>query len=599
MPGNAGMVFGADVDAAAAKRAAEAQRKAAYRAELEQQMQAAASRKAAQKQAEKDFDARQEREAGLMWGNARGGGGDPLRDDAGNAISDLNQVRHLKNKPSFNAAPAGPPPAYEAALPPSNNPRAPPSMPQGPPQAGVAAPSSQQPIGNFRSDNAYMLPSEIDARQNARRKMQEELQEQIEQKRLAKEQEKQREKDEERKEMERLQREQEELRAAYEAEAIDKKAKAAEEAENMRKLAEEAYIKAQARKASRRSDTGSQGGDDDGPPFHDDDRDGVGEPQPSAQPKPRGRRPSSGGGYGKPMAAAGRPPSSRSGRTAVEIARLKEEIGLQTLQMQVSVEQQMREAALRQEEQMRDLKKRADAAEAEVADIKKVVKRSASYGRRASPDLGQHGQRRRWGDRDNGWQQPLAAPSESQDYFEFGESISGRYNSAPRQPRRSDPAGASINLNMSLAGDSRLIFPGDTFRPISQQNSEVSLSRMKPLPLNKRPASGGRGIPPPSPLIAHRSQSAGQRPRSRLGTPVDVDGLLAKNVDRSKLLDEYNERAQFQEDDSGVIGSNNSDSLDDLLQKFVELERPPAGPLATAKRFSEMSMSMAGESEWI
>jgi len=99
-------------------------------------------------------------------------------------------------------------------------------------------------------------------------------------------------------------------------------------------------------------------------------------------------------------------------------------------------------------------------------------------------------------------------------------------------------------------------------------------------------------------LITGRSQSAG-RPRSRLGTPVDVEGLLAKNEHRAKFLDELDHRSQ-QEEDSGLIDGGNSDSLDDLLQKFVELERPSAGPLAAVKGgYSEMSISLAGDSEWI
>lgn len=52
-----------------------------------------------------------------MWGNRGGGGGDPLRDDAGNVISDLNKVRHYThtNRPGGAGKRAGAPPPPEEA----------------------------------------------------------------------------------------------------------------------------------------------------------------------------------------------------------------------------------------------------------------------------------------------------------------------------------------------------------------------------------------------------------------------------------------------------------------------------------------------------
>lgn len=55
-----------------------------------------------------------------------------------------------------------------------------------------------QPIGNFRSDNAYMLPHELEAKARQRKQMQDALQQQIEEKRRKKEEETRREKEEER-----------------------------------------------------------------------------------------------------------------------------------------------------------------------------------------------------------------------------------------------------------------------------------------------------------------------------------------------------------------------------------------------------------------
>jgi hypothetical protein len=54
-----------------------------------------------------------------------------------------------------------------------------------------------KPLGNFRSDHAYMLPSEMEARARKQRQMQEALQEQIDAKKRVKEEQKRREQEEE------------------------------------------------------------------------------------------------------------------------------------------------------------------------------------------------------------------------------------------------------------------------------------------------------------------------------------------------------------------------------------------------------------------
>jgi hypothetical protein len=104
------MVFGAGPSQSFIQRGVANQRKAAYRHELEEQMRAAAERKAREKQTEKEIEERQEREAmeagfHVGFSNARGGGGAPLKDDAGNVITDLNQRKARNNFPALGPGP--------------------------------------------------------------------------------------------------------------------------------------------------------------------------------------------------------------------------------------------------------------------------------------------------------------------------------------------------------------------------------------------------------------------------------------------------------------------------------------------------------------
>lgn len=137
----AGMVFGAarGDHQAHAQRDGAVQRKAAYRAELEEQMRMVADRKAREKAAAKAADERQEEEARaagfhMGFGNARGGGGAPHRDDAGNVISNLNR-NISRNKGCDPNAPLAPPRRDYPAEPPRERAGAP------PPSSVIAQPS--------------------------------------------------------------------------------------------------------------------------------------------------------------------------------------------------------------------------------------------------------------------------------------------------------------------------------------------------------------------------------------------------------------------------------------------------------------------------
>lgn len=51
--------------------------------------------------------------------------------------------------------------------------------------------------------------------------------------------------------------------------------------------------------------------------------------------------------------------------------------------------------------------------------------------------------------------------------------------------------------------------------------------------------------------------------------------------------------------DVGPISPAQSDALDDLLLKFVELDKPAASGPAAAVLNSSIDMSLRGDSEWI
>jgi len=599
------------------------QRKAAYRAELEEQMRMVADRKAREKAAAKAADERQEEEARaagfhMGFGNARGGGGAPHRDDAGNVISNLNR-NISRNKGCDPNAPLAPPRRDYPAEPPRERAGAP------PPSSVIAQPSETKPkpLGNFRSDHAYMLPSEMEARARKQREMQDALQEQINAKKRAKEEERRREEEADMRELERLAREQEELKAAFERESEGKKAKAAAEADEMRRLAEEAYVKAKAKQPARRA---SSAGDRHSrppsarmdspaqpPPYMQDDG-GPPYPPPEAHayhgPPGDGRHPPHSPPYPPPPEAhhaayhgpppgmrgqppredhryydAHRPPTGGSGRTATEMARLREEIAAQQAEMKRAVERQMHGLTKQQEREIDDLRRRAEAAEAEMAEMRRSFYQQQApfpsgppYGRRASAG------RRQWGDESSGGGFDMELPQHVPTVA--APASAAGYAASPQLQQLRD-SGDSVDLDASLAGDSRLIFPGG---PPSRGGPapggsirDLSISSLKPLPSKPAaaPQKPGAGAPP-------GRASGVARPRSRLGTPVDVDGVLAKAQDRTRMLDVLQENA------AAGRGAN-SDALDDLLIKFVELEQ--AGEAAVNK--SDMSISMAGDSEWI
>ena len=75
------------------QRAAVARKKAEYQAALQQQIREKAERKEREKRETAQREAREEAEAASYnpWG--RGGGGAPMRDDAGNLATDLRHMR--------------------------------------------------------------------------------------------------------------------------------------------------------------------------------------------------------------------------------------------------------------------------------------------------------------------------------------------------------------------------------------------------------------------------------------------------------------------------------------------------------------------------
>ncbi|WIA30714.1 hypothetical protein OEZ86_000782 [Tetradesmus obliquus] len=185
------------------------ERKDAYRAELEAQIRDKAARVAAEKSAVAAEEARKEKEmAGYNpWG--RGGAGAPLRNAAGQAITDLRGGQQQQYQQQQY-----PQQQYQQ------------QQQQGPAAAaGPGNASGPPPMFNFRSDKAFMTANEMENRQRAQRELQKDLDQQIQEKKRRKELEQRQAEEEARQEEGRLAAEQARLAAAFESEQQKQKAK--------------------------------------------------------------------------------------------------------------------------------------------------------------------------------------------------------------------------------------------------------------------------------------------------------------------------------------------------------------------------------------
>ena len=170
-----------------------AKKKLEYQRALEDQIREKAERKEREKRAKQERELREEREAANYnpWG--KGGGGAPVKDDRGNVVTNLKDMRHDANDRRDN------PDAYRSPPPRARNNDGgggggyggggghggDPHRPSTPPRhqhdqqhpggggggdngvgggGGGGADFQGSPRFHFRSDNANMLPHEMEAR---------------------------------------------------------------------------------------------------------------------------------------------------------------------------------------------------------------------------------------------------------------------------------------------------------------------------------------------------------------------------------------------------------------------------------------------------
>ena len=390
------------------QRAAVARKKAEYQAALQQQIREKAERKEREKREIAQREAREEAEAASYnpWG--RGGGGAPMRDDAGNLATDLRHMRQDNEERAMAPVPGahalnqhgnngrngqmmeqgdygprgdyghhggggpydGAPPGdeYGARYGPAQAypPRGPSQGPSGNYGVPPGPPVITGPRGNFSArENAH--PHEIEARARAQAELQHALKAQIEEKERKKEEERRRKEEEDLAEERRLQIEQERLREAFECEQELER----EKAEERMRAEEEAYTLA-ANKRAAQKDADVSVAVPRRPP-----------PQPRNEPSPRqsdGGVPPSGGG-GRPPRSSGHPPPTGAtdgdgrlrspggyplrGATpagARELAQLRAELQAEHQQLVKIMEQQ--------NVNMAALQKRAEAAEKHSAEAR-------------------------------------------------------------------------------------------------------------------------------------------------------------------------------------------------------------------------------------
>lgn len=391
------------------QRAAVARKKAEYQAALQQQIREKAERKEREKREIAQREAREEAEAASYnpWG--RGGGGAPMRDDAGNLATDLRHMRQDNEERAMAPVPGahalnqhgnngrngqmmeqgdygprgdyghhggggpydGAPPGddYGARYGPAQAypPRGPSQGPSGNYGVPPGPPVITGPRGNFSArENAH--PHEIEARARAQAELQHALKAQIEEKERKKEEERRRKEEEDLAEERRLQIEQERLREAFEREQELER----EKAEERMRAEEEAYTLA-ANKRAAQKDADVSVAVPRRPP-----------PQPRNEPSPRqsdGGVPPSGGG-GRPPRSSGHPPPTGAtdggdgrlrspggyplrGATpagARELAQLRAELQAEHQQLVKIMEQQ--------NVNMAALQKRAEAAEKHSAEAR-------------------------------------------------------------------------------------------------------------------------------------------------------------------------------------------------------------------------------------
>ena len=237
----------------AAALAREEAKKADYARVLQQQIADKKARDQERKRREQLADERKMREAANYnpWG--RGGGGAPLKDDAGNVVTDLNDLKALQQAHQYGAGytvdgmpPDARPGEYNRAM--GRRPGQSDvsydagGMPPAP-QDGYAPPPPQQQqdahwavadapgVGKFdRMDGLRDLygnvsEGELAARQRKAEKIHSDLNAQIEEKKRRKQMERERERAEEEREEERLRREQQKMREAFEREQQRERAK--------------------------------------------------------------------------------------------------------------------------------------------------------------------------------------------------------------------------------------------------------------------------------------------------------------------------------------------------------------------------------------
>ena len=233
-----------------------AKKKQEYQRALEDQIREKAERKAREKREKEERELKEEREAANYnpWG--KGGGGAPVKDDRGNVVTNLKDMRHDANERRDNPDAYQRSPHRGPSTPPRHRPNDDHDHGGGGGGGGGGGDFSQiSPRFRFRSDYANMLPHEMEAKHRAQEDLQSALERQIAEKKRQKEEEKAREKAEQEAEERRLALEQQRLREAFEKEQAAERAKQAE------RLAaeEEAYnLAAEKRKEQQRRDRGEK-----------------------------------------------------------------------------------------------------------------------------------------------------------------------------------------------------------------------------------------------------------------------------------------------------------------------------------------------------
>ena len=527
------------------QQSAARQKKAAYQRELDEQVRLKAEAKEREKRERFERDARERREIARYdpWG--KGGGGAPMRDQGGNVVTNLKDLRDDYNERQLN--PGMPPPDYHYD----------PRSPGGPAADHVGNLMIQ---GRFRDGQIGDVdPRELAAKHRQRDELAHALEQQIEEKRRKKEAEKQREAEEDLKEERRLKAEQERLRAAFEKEQenerlkAEERARAEEEAFDLAKRQEQDRANKPARRAPRRDPDD----EDDGPPYG-----------------PRG------GANANAAPADGPPPPGYLPPRGPTPAGARE---LSALRMELQQEHtELMRAMQAQNENMRMLQERAEMAEKnglearmEILEMKENIADNVFLSQ-LPPVPGSDQDRRR-----------VVIDDAREDYGAFMRDIDSRidpFKDAGKDYSADVRASQTFDANESMVGESTFVFPGQTLSAASFLGDGVGGVAPPKKQAGPRhntlddidefgggdvmglgPDADASGLPPDGPEPGRRYPSDGP-PDTAASTASDgLTKIYAKNEARLRALG-----------DAGGDGDRppaDADQLDNLLQNFLRVAR--------------------------